>query len=49
MTSDLQLTFSVKKGLTSVVSLLKSYNLPEAANQLKKGRQDAARYGSADS
>lgn len=37
--SDLQLTFTFKRSITSVASLLKSYNLPEAANQLKKGRQ----------
>lgn len=43
--SDLQLTLGYKRTITSVGSLMKSYNLPEAANQLKRGRQEKGRRG----
>lgn len=45
LTSDIQLTLGYKRGMTSVGSLMKSYNLPEAANQLKRGRQEKGRRG----
>ena len=41
-TSDIQLTLSFKKSITSVASLMKSYNLQDAATQLKRIRQDKA-------